>query len=155
MTEDDRPADAVREARATVERLTTSDGDYMLACKDTGRRPAPVTGARFDSVEGAKQARAAAESYRDALRSVDPDLPSFDLVVSEREPGSVEMASVRERTSDRRANGLPRARRTVTVAGDRDDEWLRLENGPVVHFRGPDAPLDDEVVARQLDALER
>jgi hypothetical protein len=152
MTDTDRQDDDVRVARATIERLTTDAGRFVVACKDTGTIPAPVTGARFETAADAERARAAAERYRDAFRSVDPDLPRYDLVVSEADDGSVEFASVRERTGGRRANGLPRSRRTVTVAGDGDDEWLEVENAPVVHFQGPDAPLDDEVIARQLSA---
>ena len=43
----------------------------------------------------------------------------------------------------------------MTLAGDGRDEWLRIENAPVVHLRGPDALLDDEVIERQLRATLR
>lgn len=46
-----------------------------------------------------------------------------------------------------RRNGLPRAESNVTLAGDGYDEWLRIENAPVVHLSGPDSLLDDELVS--------
>lgn len=139
-------------ARAELGRLAACEGSYAVACKTTGVRPAPVTGRSFDSYEDAERARDAAAAYRDALRRVDPALTDYDLVVTETAADSVDVASVRVRTTGRRANGLPRASHTVTVAGDRSDEWLRVDNGPIVHLSGRDAPLDDEFVGRQLHA---
>ena len=86
------------------------------------------------------------------MRELDPGLTQHDLVVSTVEEGAVELAAVREATDRRRANGLPHSRQTVTLAGSGNDEWLRVENGPVVHFTGPDSLLDDEFVTRQLDS---
>ena len=147
---DATPVETIRAARETVAALRSADGDFVVACRESGIRPEPVTDARFDSHSDAQRACDAARRYRDAMRTLDPSLSRYDLVVSPVDEAGLEVASVRERTGRRRANGLPESRRTVTLAGTGSDEWLRVENGPVVHFTGPDSLLDDEVIARQL-----
>lgn len=142
-------------ARERVEALTAEAGPFVVACVDTGVQPPPVSEVAFDTYEAAERARDAAVEYRAALRELDPSLPDHDLAVCEATDTAVEFASVRETTTDRRANGLPRATRTVTLTGEGRDEWLRVENAPVVDFVGPEALLDDEVVERQLQAMER
>jgi len=159
MTSAEAPRDAratVRAARETVADLASDDGAFVVAGRASGVRPAPVSAVAFDSYEAAERARDAAARYRAALRDVDPELPTYDLVVCERETGDLELATVRESTGERRENGVPRARETVTVTGDRRDEWLRVENAPLVHLTGPESPLDDELITRQLQSkLER
>lgn len=152
---DDAPAagdPVLRRTRARIEALAVDDGAFVVACRDAGVRPAPVTGHSFESYEAAEAAGVAARRYRAALRRLDPTLPTYDLAVSEATPDGLSVTTIRESTGERRANGLPRARRTVTLTGRRNDEWLRVEDGPVVHLAGRDARLDDEVVARQLAA---
>ncbi|WP_255198139.1 DUF7552 domain-containing protein [Halorarius litoreus] len=146
---------ALLDARERVEALASDGGAFAVACADTGAQPPPVSEATFDSYEAAERARDAAVEYRVALRKLDPSLPDHDLTVCEWTDTAVEFASVRETTGDRRANGLPRATRAVTLSGEGCDEWLRVENAPVVDFVGPDALLDDEVVERQLQAMRR
>mgnify|MGYP000117914805 CR=1 FL=1 len=148
------PGTVVRDARDRVEALAADgeDGAFTVACKETGVSPEPLAGRTFDTHTAAEEARAAADEYRAAMRSLDPDLPAYDLVVCEADTGSVEVASVRESTAGRRANGLPDTRRTATVTGGRRDEWLSVENAPVVYLTGRDGPLDDEFLARQIDA---
>jgi hypothetical protein len=146
----------LRRARERIDALSTPEGPFVVACKDTGRRPVPVAGVRFESYDRAERAAVAAASYREALRRQDPALREHSLVATEADDSSVEFARVRESTGERRANGLPKASQTVTVAGNGSDEWLRVRNGPVVHLAGPDELLDDEIVSRQLDtAFER
>jgi hypothetical protein len=149
------PADEspLQRARERVEELADSDGAFAVACAETGVRPPPVWGARFPSFEAAERARNAAVAYREALRTLDPGCESYDLVVCEETDSSLGFASVRETTGGRRENGLPRTRRTVTLAGDGRDEWLQVQNAPVVDLVGPEALLDDEVVERQLRAM--
>ncbi|WP_255151542.1 DUF7552 domain-containing protein [Halorarius halobius] len=142
-------------ARARVEALSADGGAFAVACRESGISPPPVSDARFDTFDAAEQARRAAETYREALRELDPGLERYDLAVCEPTDDGVGFASVTETTTDRRANGLPRARRTVTLAGGGRDEWLRVENAPVVDLVGPDALLDDEVVERQLRTMGR
>mgnify|MGYP000681132587 FL=1 len=84
------------------------------------------------------------------MRSLDPELAQYDLAVCERGSDGVDFASVREGTSATRTNGLPQSRQTATLTGDRTDEWLKVENAPLVHLRGPESPLDDEIVERQI-----
>jgi hypothetical protein len=146
----DGVAETVETARGQVERLASSDGEFVVACRQTGVRPAPVTGTRFDAYEAAERARDAAGRYRGAMRSVDPELARYELAVYERGCAGLECASVREGTDETRTNGLPQSRQTVTLTGDRTDEWLEVDNAPLVHLRGPDSPLDDEVVERQF-----
>lgn len=146
---------ALLAARERVEALAASTGEFVVACKDTGVSPPPVADARFESYAAAECARDAAVDYRDALRDLDPSLPAYDLVVAEPADVAVGFASTREPTTERRENGLPRSRRVVTLTGDGRDEWLEVENAPVVDLVGPDALLDDEVVERQLRATVR
>lgn len=142
-------------ARDRVDALVAPEGPFTVACAETGASPPPVSDARFDSFVDAERARDAAVEYRAALRELDPGLASYDLAVCEARDTSLGFASVRETTTGRRANGLPRTRRTVTLAGAGSDEWLRVENAPVVDLVGPDARLDDEVVERQLETMGR
>jgi hypothetical protein len=147
------PGALLRRARERVESLADPDGAFAVACAETGVRPAPVSRLRFGSFADAERARDAAVAYRAALCDLDPGCESYDLAVCEETDSAVGFVSVRETTSERRANGLPRTRRTVTLAGDGRDEWLRVENAPVVDLVGPDALLDDEVVERQLRTM--
>ncbi|WP_276259790.1 DUF7552 domain-containing protein [Haloglomus litoreum] len=149
----DDAAAALTRARERVEELADPDGAFAVACAETGVRPPPVWGSRFPSFEAAERARDAAVAYREALRELDPYCEQYDLVVCEETDSSLGFASVRETTAGRRANGLPRTRRTVTLAGDGRDEWLRVENAPIVDLVGPEALLDDEVVERQLRTM--
>jgi hypothetical protein len=143
---------ALLDARERVESLAAPDGAFAVACTDTGVRPPPVSDARFETYEEAERARDAAVTYREALRDLDPGLPEHDLGVCEPTDTTVGFASVRETTTERRENGLPQSKRTVTLTGEGRDEWLRVENAPVVHLTGPEELLDDEVVERQLRA---
>jgi len=145
-------ATEIQMLRDRIECLHAPDGDFVVVCRETGIRPEPATDGRFACYDDAEQACVAATCYRETMRDLDPGLTQHDLVVSTIETGSVELASIREATDQRRSNGLPHARQTVTLAGKGNDEWLRVENGPVVHFTGPDSLLDDEFVTRQLDS---
>lgn len=149
---DRRVTDRIRRTRERIEDLQTPDGEFVVACRESGVRPEPVDDARFGSFADAELACGLALRYRAAMRSIDPALTRYRLVPSSVDRGDVQVASVRETSDERRANGLPLARTTVTVAGRRNDEWLRVENGPIVHFTGTDSLLDDEVVARQLES---
>ncbi|QLG50086.1 DUF7552 domain-containing protein [Natrinema halophilum] len=144
--------ETLEQARRLIEELSVPNGEFAVVCKDTGVVPEPVTDASFNSYEAADCACEAARQYREALGTLDRSLTRYDLVASERFTGSLESSTVRESIDRRRANGLPQTRQTVTVAGDRNDEWLRIENCPVVHLAGPDSLLDDEFVSRQLDS---
>ena len=142
-------------ARDRVDALAVPEGPFTVACAETGVSPPPVSDARFDSFADAERARDAAVDYRPALRELDPGLEPYDLAVCAARDTSLGFASVRETTTDRRENGLPRTRRTVTMAGAGSDEWLRVENAPVVDLVGPETLLDDEVVERQLETMAR
>ena len=149
---DGRPAaERLTETRAIVEGLA-GDPAFYVACRESGARPEPVAGVGFPSRQAAERACTVADRYRAALRDLDPETPSYDLGVYERESPQVQLASVRRRTDERRTNGLPSAEEEATVATGGDGEWLRMRNAPVVHLAGPDEPLDDALVERQLDA---
>ncbi|MFC3957070.1 DUF7552 domain-containing protein [Halovivax cerinus] len=143
-------ATTLRDARQRIEDLSVADGHFVVACVQTGVVPEPVTDARFDSHEAAERACAAACRYRETLQELDPSLSRYDLDVSEPITEPVDVATVRESTDERRPNGLPRTRRTAMVTGDGTDQWIRIENCPIVHLSGPDSLLDDEVISRQL-----
>ncbi|MFB6087756.1 MAG: hypothetical protein ABEJ85_04480, partial [Haloarculaceae archaeon] len=130
------PSALVRRARERISALAAEDGTYTVACRETGVSPDPVTGVTFESYADAERARDAARAYREAMRRLDPALREYELVVSRTEERGIEMASVRERTDERRRNGLPRTRRNATLAGDGTDEWIEVRNAPLVHLRG-------------------
>jgi hypothetical protein len=152
VTTAEQAAATLRDAREQIAALAVEDGGFHVACARTGARPEPVAGATFGSYDDAEAAAAAAREYRDALAALDPAVPSYDLLACAHEAAPVQVASARERTGDTRANGLPAARRTATVAGARDEEWLRVENAPVLHLARDAEPVDDAAVERQLDS---
>jgi hypothetical protein len=142
----------VGRVRDEISTLEASQGPFVVACRESGFRPEPVRDVRFEQYDDAETACRLARRYRAAMRRVDPALEEYDLVVSEATDTTVEVARIREQTDRLRENGLPRARQTVTLAGSGSDEWLRVENGAVVQFTGPESLLDDEFVTRQLDS---
>jgi hypothetical protein len=142
----------MRSATARIESLAVTEGEFCVACRETGICPAPVTDRRFESYEHAERACAAAQAYREALEELDPTLSEYDLLASTVGERSLQCATAREVVDHQRRNGLPRAESNVTLAGDGYDEWLRIENAPVVHLSGPESLLDDELVTRQLDS---
>ncbi|WP_227354593.1 DUF7552 domain-containing protein [Haladaptatus salinisoli] len=144
--------ETLRRTRREIERLAVENGRFSVACADTGERPMPITGARFETDEDAHRAAELAREYRDALREHDRDVPRYRFVVNEEPPRPLQMASVRERTSGTRANGLPRTRRLVTLAGDGGGEWIEMENAPIVHLSRDGGPVGDDAVSRQLDS---
>lgn len=141
-----------RQVRSEIEELTDDSGRFYIACVETGERPAPVTGARFDTHEDAERALALARRYRETIREHDPGLPRYRLVVSELSEGPLQLAGIRERTGGTRSNGLPRTRRSVTLSSDGEGQWLRMENAPLVHLARNNRPVGDDAVARQLDS---
>lgn len=141
----------LRRLRAEVDECSSADGRYVVACANSGRRPPPVDGVRFESSAAAERAATAASEYQRLLCDLDPDRPTYRFVVYERTGDSLTLSRTREPTDERRANGLPRSVEEVTVSSDRDGEWLRLENVPIVHLSTNAEPFEDEVVAGQLD----
>ena len=138
--------------RQRIEELAADDGRFRVACARTGERPTPVTSCRFPTREAAASAAALASEYREALREVDPDLPERDLEAYAASDDPVTLVSTRERAGGRRENGLPRTSRSVTLTGEGEREWLRMDNAPLVHIRREGEPLDDAAIERQLDA---
>lgn len=138
--------------REQIDELATDRGDFSVACAETDRRPAPLSGRRFPSADAARTAADRAREYRRRLRELDPGLPTYRLAVYEASDGGPTLVSTRERAAGRRANGLPKSSRSVTLAGDRDRAWLRMDNAPLVHVSHGGEPLGDDAVARQLDA---
>ncbi|ELZ74939.1 MULTISPECIES: DUF7551 domain-containing protein [Haloferax] len=74
--------------RTHIESLASDDGTYELVCGRTGERPVPVDGLRFEDRETAEAAARAARKYRSALRRYDPNVPYYDLIVSEHDSRS-------------------------------------------------------------------
>jgi len=145
-------AATMRSAAARIDSLAAPDGEFCVVCAETGICPTPVTDRRFESYEDAEAACTAARAYQSALADIDPTLEEYDLLASAVGERSVQFASAKEVVDHDRPHGLPRAEANVTLAGDGYDEWLCVENAPVVHLTGPDALLDDEFVSRQLDS---
>lgn len=147
------PERTLRSARREVEEWSTPDGRYAVACARTGRSPEPVDGARFASPADADRAAEAARRYHETLTTLDPDRPTYRFIVYETGGTSLSISRTREITSERRDNGVPRTTAEVTISSERDGEWLRLEDSPVVHLSRRSEPFDDDVVARQLERL--
>ena len=148
---DGEPAAVLQATHERVRALATADGDFHVGCVTTGACPEPVSEAVFATPEDAEAAVTAARRYREALRTLDPTAPEYDLAVYGTHDESVSVATFRERTGERRANGLPRSRRVATVSGGCEGEWFRMENAPVVFLSRNDTLIDDEAVGRQLD----
>jgi hypothetical protein len=126
-----------RRTRNRTDRGIVSRGGRVTADRPPGSTDCEVSGTL----------RAA----REALASLDPSCTRYDLDVYESNGPDVSVTRVRETGGGRRENGLPASRQSVLLAGTRADEWLRMENGPVVHVVARGSLLDDEDVARQLD----
>ncbi|WP_128478161.1 DUF7552 domain-containing protein [Halorussus pelagicus] len=138
--------------RGEIADLAADGGDFYVACADTDECPAPLTGREFPTEAAANEAADLARTYREALRETDPQLPEHRLSVYERPGDAPTLVSTRERTEGRRANGLPQSSRSVTLSGDCESEWLRMDNAPLVHVRSDGEPLPDDAVERQLDS---
>ncbi|WP_276301137.1 DUF7552 domain-containing protein [Halorussus lipolyticus] len=145
-------SDSLEALRRQIAECATDDGDFYVACAETDERPAPLTGRRFPSEEAAEEAAQLARTYRSRLRETDPELPEHRFAVYEQSGNPLTIVSTRERTEEKRENGLPRTERSVTVSGDGEHEWLRMDNAPVVHVRQDGEPLPDDAVERQLDS---
>lgn len=83
--DDDHPAEpatVVYRARDRVDDVAVDDGAFDVACVETGTRPEPVTDTTLHSLaDAAAAAAAAARTDRATLRTLDPDLPTYDLAV--------------------------------------------------------------------------
>ncbi|WP_458206240.1 DUF7552 domain-containing protein [Haladaptatus sp. NG-SE-30] len=144
--------ETLRRTRREIERLADDSGQFSVVCADTGERPMPITGTRFENHDDATRAAELAREYRDALRNYDPDVPCHRFLVTEEQPRPLQMAGMRERTTGTRANGLPQTQRSVTAASDGEGEWLKMENAPLVHLARDNGPVGDDAVSRQLDS---
>lgn len=71
------------EMRRRIEELASPGGEYYLVCARRGDRPVPTDGLRFENRTTARAAIHATEQYRQALRRYDPELPQYDIVVSQ------------------------------------------------------------------------
>jgi hypothetical protein len=145
-------SDSLEALRRQIAECATDDGDFYVACAETDERPAPLTGRRFPSEDAAEDAAELAREYRDILRESDPELPEYCFAVYEQSGEPLTIVSTREQAEGQRENGLPRTSRSVTISGDGEREWLRMDNAPVVHVRRDGEPLPDDAVERQLDS---
>jgi hypothetical protein len=129
--------------RQQIDDLTDPDGDYAVVCPDSGTCPDPVRGASFPTVEAAEEAAILVCDYRRLLREVDPHLECVPIVATERtpEPPSLDGAAPDARLSE-----------SVTLSGEGEAEWLRMDDAPVVTVREDGTPLPDDAVERQLRA---
>lgn len=145
-------ADSLATIRREIADLSSDDGNFYVACAETDDCPAPVSGKQFPTEEAANEAADLARAYRTTLRESDPELPEHRLSVYERSGDELTMVSTREPAAGQRENGLPRTSRRVTLSGDGEQEWLRMDNAPLVHVRHGGEPLPDDAIERQLDS---
>ncbi|AFK19546.1 hypothetical protein E6P09_02450 [Haloferax mediterranei ATCC 33500] len=69
--------------RNHIETLAADEGDFTIVCGRTGERPVPTAGLTFGDRATAENAVRAATQYRSALRRYDPQLPYYDLIVTQ------------------------------------------------------------------------
>jgi len=124
--------------------LTDPDGDFAVVCPLSGKRPVPVRGESFPSTAAAEEAVGLVREYRTLLREVDPHLENIPIVAVERDADPL---TLREN-----ADGRGRSSRSISLSGEGDGEWLRMDDAPVVHVRRDGELVSDGSVARQLDA---
>ena len=67
--------------RKRIEALASERGEYYLVCGQYGDRPVPAADCRFESRQSAERAARLTEEYRSVLRSYDPEVPRYDIVV--------------------------------------------------------------------------
>ncbi|UPV99739.1 hypothetical protein M0R88_14615 [Halorussus gelatinilyticus] len=148
--------DSLEHLRQRITDLTDPDGDFAVVCPLSGKCPVPVRGESFPSADAAEEAVDLVVEYRKLLREVDPHLENVPIVATER--GDDPLAFDAREQSERAGEASGRRRRlcrSVSLSGEGDDEWLRMENAPVVHVRRDGELLDDETVSRQLRAALR
>ncbi|UPV73688.1 hypothetical protein M0R89_14215 [Halorussus limi] len=157
--------DSLEHLRERITDLTDPDGDFVVVCPLSGKCPVPVRGETFPSADAAEEAVDLVCEYRRVLREVDPHLENIPIVAtertadplaldaherSERGGGAERSAETARRSRTRRARARRTTGRSVSLSGDGDGEWLRMENAPLVHVRRDGELLDDETVSRQL-----
>jgi hypothetical protein len=145
-------ADCLTSLRRRLSESATPDGEFYVACAETGDRPVPLTGRNFPTEDAAREAADVARRYRAVLRDADSELPERRLAVYQHTADGPTLVSTREEADGKRENGLPRTTRSVTLSGEDEREWLRMENAPLVHVSRDGTPLDDDAIARQLDS---
>lgn len=128
--------DSLEALHQQIDDLTDPDGDFAVVCPLSGKRPVPVRGTSFPSAEAAEEAVDLVVEYRHCLRGVDPYLENIPIVACERDADLLVMD-----VGD-----------AVTLSGDGDDEWFRMDDAPVVRVREEGEPVDDAAVERQLKA---
>lgn len=136
--------DRLEHLHQQIDDLTDPDGDFAVVCPSSGKRPVPVRGESFPSAEAAEEAVELVREYRTLLREVDPHLENIPIVAAET--GADPLAL------DDDSGSLGRASRSISLSGEGDGEWLRMDDAPVVHVRRDGELLPDGSVARQLDA---
>ncbi|NHN58779.1 MULTISPECIES: hypothetical protein [Halorussus] len=136
--------DRLEPLRSRIDELTDPDGDFAVVCPLSDKRPVPVRGASFPSADAAETAVGLVREYREVLREVDPHLEAIPIVASE--------VGADPLTLDGASECLGRSSGSVTVSGEGDGEWLRMDDAPVVHVRRDGELLDDDAVTRQLRA---
>jgi hypothetical protein len=136
--------DRLEHLHQRIDDLTDPDGDFAVVCPVSGKRPVPVRGERFSSADAAEAAVELVREYRTVLREVDPHLESIPIVAVQ--------TAVDPLALDGESGSLGRPSRSVSLSGEDDGEWLRMDDAPVVHVRRNGELLDDGTVFRQLDA---
>ncbi len=162
--------DSLEHLRQRITDLTEPDGDFAVVCPLSGKCPVPVRGESFPDAAAAEEAVDLVVEYRRLLREVDPYLENLPIVATERtaDPLALDARERSERAGDgasgtERASESPGHRRrtarsvwrSVTLSGDGEAEWLRMDDAPVVRVRRDGELLDDETVSRQLRAAFR
>lgn len=164
--------DRLEDLHRKIADLTDPNGDFSVVCPLNGKRPVPVKGRSFPSADAAEDALDLVREYRSVLREVDPHLENLPLAAVEEVAEPLQLKFDSERASRRRfsddrdqtsnwrapserayshGNGRQPSQ-SITLSGDGEHEWLRIDDAPVVTVREDGEPLGDGAVERQLNA---
>ncbi|THE65760.1 hypothetical protein D8Y22_06225 [Salinadaptatus halalkaliphilus] len=131
--------------RQYIESLSSESGRYRLVCARTGDRPVPASGLEFESRGAARAAAQATEQYRATLRQYDPQVPYYEIVVSQCPSGPTP-------TDDDGSSTAATPLQTTSVV-----EFCHTVAGVVFETIADSAhdDLEDAIMATYFDAAER
>lgn len=147
-------SDTLDDLQHRIADLSSLDGEFYVACPDTGERPVPLKGTSFASAADAERAVDLARTYRERLRGISPTLPERRIVAYEKCAGPLSSDTTRKSDGGGKVVGNqddePRTSQSVTLTGNGDGEWLRMDDAPLVDVRRDGELVDDAVVEYQL-----
>jgi hypothetical protein len=153
-------SDSLEALHEQIGNLADPDGGFVVVCPLSGKRPVPVRGKSFPSAASAETAVDLVVAYRHRLGEFDPHLENIPVVACERDADPFTLADPLpladfcsgETSSSASASSSTSASSSVTLFGDGEDAWLRMDDAPVVRVREDGTLLSDDAIERQLQA---